>query len=119
MDSPKPPGQPTKVLSENAGHFDLATAQSLVGKSIVISWSYLTPQGQPNGFKQAFGTITAVDATRGVLVRLSTGEEYLMPPDLRSFFYMNLPKAGKMTQADGTEVPVADLMCSWVVRKNV
>jgi hypothetical protein len=77
------PIRPRKQPTDGRPPFDVKLAQRLVGKRVLIGLTYLE-HGEVDYHEQKHGSVESVVAG-GVAVRLSDGEIYWLPPDLRSW----------------------------------
>jgi hypothetical protein len=65
--------------------FNMQTANQLMGKHILVAYTYLKQNGSVDYRKQRHGVITDVDRHNGMkILEAATGETFTLPPDLRS-----------------------------------
>ena len=91
--------------------FDVQMADQLVGKRVLIGLTYLE-SGQDDRHEQKYGVVEGVSES-GVTLRLSHGEIYWLPPDLRPW---QAAAAGEYRLRSTGEVIVdPDFITNWQV----
>lgn len=82
----EPPWRPVSDVSD-AGPWDEAQAERLVGATVLIGLTWLRDDGTSEQ-EQMFGVVTIADARQGIAIALGgnrAGEAYWLPPDTQHF----------------------------------
>ena len=97
------PGQPM---------FSDASAHDLIGKTAIIGITNNDHTGRVIDHEQHHGRIVRADRTEGVVFQLASGEEFTLPPDLRSF---RRARPGEYRfRSTGEVVSNPDLHTEWI-----
>ena len=95
---------------------DQELAASFVGKHLLIGLTIYSHDDVLLGQQQLHGDILRINLEEGVVVRLAgSGEEYRLPPDLRSF-KVAAPGTYRL-HSTGELVVDPDLISSWILHK--
>jgi len=88
----------------------------VVGKTILVGIAYLDSKDTLIEQIQFFGTITAADKHKGIIIKKENiDEEFTLPPDINSISVAN---AGEYRVRSTGEVIVnPDLLTTWTVNK--
>lgn len=90
------------------------TARKLLGKTLLIGITRVTADNEIIDRHQMHGHIAEADPKRGILVTLRGsrfGEEYWLPPDLRSI--KRAPNGEYKLRSTGETVSNPDFLCNW------
>lgn len=85
---------------------------SIIGKVILVGFSYRGPSGEITEQKQRWGTVISADE-RQVRIRETDGGEFSIPPDLRSTHVA--PEGLYRLRSTGEEIKNPDLLSTWIV----
>ena len=91
--------------------FDVQIAGQLVGKRVLIGLTYIE-NGQVDRQEQKHGVVEDV-SEGGVSVRLSDGETYWLPPDLRP--WEEAPRGEYRLRSTGEVIVDPDFIANWRV----
>jgi hypothetical protein len=95
---------------------DETLAASFIGKRLLIGLTYVDHEEKPVEQRQLHGRIVRITPGEGVVVVLGdSGEEFKLPPDLRSFRVA--PSGEYRLRSTGEVVVDPDLTCTWVTKK--
>lgn len=103
-------------MSDTQPEWDAQTATELVGKRVLIGITFVT--GDCSEQEQMFGAIAETDPQRGVRIALQgsrAGEDYWLPPDLRSFFVAS-PGEYRL-RSTGEVVVDPDWIATWTIER--
>jgi hypothetical protein len=98
--------------------WDQAQADQLLGASVIIGLTILTPSGALESQKQMHGTIQTVDSENGFEVALSGthfGETYWLPPDLSAF--QPAREGSYRLRSTGETIENPDFLTSWTIER--
>lgn len=88
------------------------TLDDLIGKIVVIGITRVSHSDEPIEQRQYAGTFVSMEQT--ILVRLTNGEDFTLPPDLSAF---RKAKPGiYRLRSTGEEIENPDFTASWTVR---
>jgi len=65
--------------------WDLAKADDLIGRLVLVGLTHLDPAGDETGSEQCFGHVVSADEHEGIVLKLAgsrDGERMVLPPDL-------------------------------------
>jgi hypothetical protein len=92
--------------------FNEDRARFAIGKSVLVGITKMTPEGHASEHHQLFGTLSAIDAVKGLTFALSNGKTYTLPPDIRS---LEEARPGEYRLRSSGEVVVdPDYTFTWV-----
>mgnify|MGYP000571717213 CR=1 FL=1 len=94
--------------------FDAAKAKSLVGKSVVIGFSYIDQDNKLIKQEQFYGDIINFNEQACVVKIKSTGNEMTLPPVVEAF--SEAPKGEYRISEDGEVITDPDLTVAWTIR---
>jgi len=94
---------------------DKALAKSYIGKHLLVGITYLDHNDNFIEQKQVHGIILRINEIEGVVLRLKTGEEFKLPPDLRGF--QQAPKGEYRLRSTGEIVVDPDLISNWTFNR--
>lgn len=75
-------------MTKKASRWDEALAANLPGKLLLVGLTYFDSNGELIEEQQFCGEVVSASATSGILLNLQgkrRGEQYTLPPDMRSF----------------------------------
>lgn len=109
MSQPSPFGAPICDLP-----WDEAIAKDMIGKTIVVGFTYSGLDGEPPVLEQRFGTISAADALAGVQVDRGGGDrDFWLPPQLDAIF--QAAPGWYRLQSTGEDVLDPDFLSNWTI----
>ncbi len=94
--------------------FDAAKAKSLIGKSVVIGFSYIDKDDNLIDQEQLFGDIINFNERVCVVKIKSTGNEMTLPPVVEAF--AEAAKGEYRNKKTGEVVTDPDLTVAWTIR---
>lgn len=86
--------------------------EGIIGKVILVGFSYCSPEGEITGRKQRWGTVISADE-RQICIREADGGVFSIPPDLRSTHAA--PEGIYRLHSTGEEIENPDLLSAWIV----
>src|SRR5687768_18130400 len=97
--------------------YDAERAKQLIGKRALVGITVVDPGGKVVDQYQLSGEIIRIREEEGVIVlRLGSGEEYTLPPNLDAF---QPATPGRYTLRSTGEVVVdPDLLAAWTVQRS-
>jgi hypothetical protein len=93
--------------------FDVDMATRLIGKHVLIGLTYKDTGGKVIRQEQKHGSVEFVDKKNGIGIRLSDGDLYWLPPDLRSW-KPAVPGQYRL-RSTGEVVVDPDYLTTWIV----
>lgn len=107
------------MTNEDQPPWDEVSAESLVGKRVLVGITTLAPDGETLlDQDQYYGVITAADSKKGFRIDCSgilAGTAKFLPPDLRGF--RDAPPGEYTLRSTGEVVVNPDVICTWNVIK--
>ncbi|RYH65960.1 MAG: hypothetical protein EON54_05395 [Alcaligenaceae bacterium] len=94
-------------------HFDEDEAKAIIGKRLLVGVTHRNGQDEVMGLEQFHGEIIRASREAGIILRLSSGEERWLPPDLSRLESAD-PGEYKL-KASGELVIDPDLLSTWTV----
>lgn len=94
--------------------FDAVKAKSLIGKSVVVGFSYIDNDDKLMEQEQLFADIINFNERVCVIKLRSTGNEMTLPPDVEAF--AEAPKGEYRINKTGEIVVDPDLTAVWTIR---
>lgn len=101
-------------MSESPPPFDQDFAAELVGKTLLIGLTYVRYSGEPIEQRQLYGVVESA-GPEVVVVRLSNGGEYRLPPDFRGV--EPAPPGTYTLRSTGECIENPDYLCSWTITR--
>jgi hypothetical protein len=92
--------------------YDPRRARWLSGKTIIVGYTHVTPDGNPVRQSQAYGVVVSADATT-LTVEKPDGSRFTLPPATDVFRYATLGEY--RLRATGEVVVDPDALASWVI----
>lgn len=97
----------------NRPPLDADLGRRLVGRHLLVGLTYVRPSGELIEQKQLHGIVERVSQHEGIVMRLSDGSEYRLPPDLRGI--REAPAGSYRLRSTGEEVQDPDFLCTWTI----
>ena len=92
--------------------FDSKQAETMIGKTVLVSLTCMNDFGDLEAFEQFHGPIVRIDNEDGLVVhRLDTDENFSLPPDL-DHYQIAKPGDYKLAEAD-TIIKDPDYVVEW------
>jgi hypothetical protein len=94
--------------------FSFRKAKKLIGKRVIIGYTYLAPDASVERQEQKYGIITSVRAFNGITVlEHGTAKTINLPADLRG--WKRADKATYLLHSSGEHVKNPDYLTSWII----
>ncbi len=93
--------------------FTAAQMERLLHKRVLAGITVVDAAGAVRERTQVVGTVASVEPMRQVVLRLSDGSDYLLPPDLRPF--EEAPPGEYRLRSTGEVVIDPDFLCNWTM----
>jgi len=90
--------------------------EPFLGTSLLMGVTYLDSSEQLIEQKQMFGTIERINDNEGIVVRLDSGDEFKLPPLLKSL--QPAPKGEFRLRSTGQIVIDPDFLTTWTSTKS-
>ena len=99
----------------NPPELDEEVAASIVGKRLLIGLTFVKYSGELIEQKQLHGIVEQISKEAGIVVRLSDGSAYRLPPDLRGI--QQAPPGTYRLRSTGEEVQDPDFLYTWTITR--
>jgi hypothetical protein len=104
----------TDVQPDLKPYFSVRRAKKLIGKRVIMGYTYLNSDGSTDHQEQKHGIITSAHAHTGISVlEFGTAKSIKLPPDLRGWH--KAPKATYLLHSTGEHVKNPDYLTNWIV----
>lgn len=98
--------------------FDKDFAHELIGKIVLVGFTYVDMRGNITSQEQFYGVVTSADARTGLTLELCgsrAGETHRLPPDTRAFFRAE-PGEYRL-RSSGEIVSDPDYTSTWTIER--
>ena len=93
--------------------FDHHLAQEIVGKHVLVGYTYVDASGKVTEQKQFHGIVTSLDPRGGFRLEDAQGQSHWLPPDTRAF---TRARPGEYRlRSTGEVVEDPDFTCTWTI----
>ena len=96
---------------------DIDYPSVLPGLTILIGLTYYDHEDRFISQEQLFGVIQNADAKPGILIKLSDGGDFILPPDFKAI--LDAPRGEYHCVASGETIVNPDLLTSWKIQYPV
>lgn len=104
----------SKIVKSANRYFDKQFAKRIIGKYVIIGYTYRRTDGTVDRFEQKHGIVTRANEKEGVGVQLSNSNEVIwLPPDLRSWEHAS-PGTYRL-RSTSEDIIDPDYLTKWVV----
>lgn len=93
---------------------DPELVRRVMGKHLLIGLTYVRYSGEIIEQTQLHGIVERIDAHEGIVIRLSDGSEFRLPPDLRGI--QEAPAGSYRLHSTGEEIQDPDYLYAWTIK---
>ena len=94
---------------------DQAQVERVVGKEILVGLTYVKHSGELIEQRQIHGRVERINSHEGIVIRLVSGAEFRLPPDLRGL--KSAPPGTYSLRSTGEEVINPDFLYTWTITR--
>lgn len=107
--------EPDRTHESGPPELDEELVARVVGKRLLIGLTYVKYGGELIEQRQFHGIVEQITKQSGIVMRLSDGSEYRLPPDLRGL--QEAPPGTYRLRSTGEEVHNPDFLYTWTITR--